>query len=285
MRNLSSVSEVKEILKESGFRFSKSLGQNFLVDENVLSDIINGACITKDTNVIEIGPGFGTLTQQLCLNAKKVVAVEIDSTVIPVLKQNTAEFNNLSVINADILKTDINKLVENEFGGGTVKIAANLPYYITTPIIMGLIEQELPISDIVVMIQKEVADRIAAKPSAKDYGALTVAVNFYSVPQIIVNVPPSSFIPQPKVSSSVIKPQMRDKPPVDVKDKKMFFKVVKASFGQRRKTLLNALSNSPSFAMGKDEISKMLESISIDGRRRGETLNMDEFANIANNIR
>mgnify|MGYP004529613815 CR=1 FL=1 len=285
MRNLSSVSEVKEILKESGFRFSKSLGQNFLVDENVLSDIINGACITKDTNVIEIGPGFGTLTQQLCLNAKKVVAVEIDSTVIPVLKQNTAEFNNLSVINADILKTDINKLVENEFGGGTVKIAANLPYYITTPIIMGLIEQELPISDIVVMIQKEVADRIAAKPSAKDYGALTVAVNFYSVPQIIVNVPPSSFIPQPKVSSSVIKLQMRDKPPVDVKDKKMFFKVVKASFGQRRKTLLNALSNSPSFAMGKDEISKMLESISIDGRRRGETLNMDEFANIANNIR
>ncbi len=285
MRNLSSVSEVKEILKESGFRFSKSLGQNFLVDENVLSDIINGACITKDTNVIEIGPGFGTLTQQLCLNAKKVVAVEIDSTVIPVLKQNTEDFNNLSVINADILKTDINKLVENEFGGGTVKIAANLPYYITTPIIMGLIEQELPISDIVVMIQKEVADRIAAKPSAKDYGALTVAVNFYSVPQIIVNVPPSSFIPQPKVSSSVIKLQMRDKPPVDVKDKKMFFKVVKASFGQRRKTLLNALSNSPSFAMGKDEISKMLESISIDGRRRGETLNMDEFANIANNIR
>lgn len=285
MRNLSSVSEIKEILKESGFRFSKSLGQNFLVDENVLSDIINGACITKDTNVIEIGPGFGTLTQQLCLNAKKVVAVEIDSTVIPVLKQNTAEFNNLSVINADILKTDINKLVENEFGGGTVKIAANLPYYITTPIIMGLIEQELPISDIVVMIQKEVADRIAAKPSTKDYGALTVAVNFYSVPQIIVNVPPSSFIPQPKVSSSVIKLQMRDKPPVDVKDKKMFFKVVKASFGQRRKTLLNALSNSPSFAMGKDEISKMLESISIDGRRRGETLNMDEFANIANNIR
>lgn len=285
MRNLSSVSEVKEILKESGFRFSKSLGQNFLVDENVLSDIINGACITKDTNVIEIGPGFGTLTQQLCLNAKKVVAVEIDSTVIPVLKQNTAEFNNLSVINADILKTDINKLVENEFGGETVKIAANLPYYITTPIIMGLIEQELPISDIVVMIQKEVADRIAAKPSAKDYGALTVAVNFYSVPQIIVNVPPSSFIPQPKVSSSVIKLQLRDKPPVDVKDKKMFFKVVKASFGQRRKTLLNALSNSPSFAMGKDEISKMLESISIDGRRRGETLNMDEFANIANNIR
>lgn len=285
MRNLSSVSEIKEILKESGFRFSKSLGQNFLVDENVLSDIINGAYITKDTNVIEIGPGFGTLTQQLCLNAKKVVAVEIDSTVIPVLKQNTAEFNNLSVINADILKTDINKLVENEFGGGTVKIAANLPYYITTPIIMGLIEQELPISDIVVMIQKEVADRIAAKPSTKDYGALTVAVNFYSVPQIIVNVPPSSFIPQPKVSSSVIKLQMRDKPPVDVKDKKMFFKVVKASFGQRRKTLLNALSNSPSFAMGKDEISKMLESISIDGRRRGETLNMDEFANIANNIR
>lgn len=285
MRNLSSVSEIKEILKESGFRFSKSLGQNFLVDENVLSDIINGACITKDTNVIEIGPGFGTLTQQLCLNAKKVVAVEIDSTVIPVLKQNTAEFNNLSVINADILKTDINKLVENEFGGGTVKIAANLPYYITTPIIMGLIEQELPISDIVVMIQKEVADRIAAKPSTKDYGALTVAVNFYSVPQIIVNVPPSSFIPQPKVSSSVIKLQMRDKPPVDVKDKKMFFKVVKASFGQRRKTLLNALSNSPSFVMGKDEISKMLESISIDGRRRGETLNMDEFANIANNIR
>ena len=284
MRNLSSVSEIKEILKESGFRFSKSLGQNFLVDENVLFEIINGAGITKDTNVIEIGPGFGTLTQQLCLNANKVAAVEIDSTVIPVLKQNTAEFKNLSVINADILKTDINKLVEDEFGGGTVKIVANLPYYITTPIIMGLIEQKLPVSEIVIMIQKEVADRIAAKPSTKDYGALTVAVNFYSVPQVIVNVPPSSFIPQPKVSSSVIKLQLRDKSPVDVKDKKMFFKVVKASFGQRRKTLLNALSNSPSFTMGKDEISKMLDSISIDGRRRGETLNMSEFADIANNI-
>ena len=195
MRKLTSPDVIKQILAESGFRFSKSLGQNFLIDDRVLDEMIAASGIDKTSNVLEIGPGFGTLTQRLCMSAGKVVSVEIDDTVIPILTENTAEFDNLKIINADIMKTDIKKLIDEEFGGGEVKVIANLPYYITTPIIMGLLEKELPVSALVVMIQKEVADRIAAKPATKDYGALSVAVNFYCEPQVIVNVPPSSFIP------------------------------------------------------------------------------------------
>ena len=284
MKNLADVRVVKQILAESDFKFSKSLGQNFLIDENVLDKMIVNGGINKDVNVLEIGPGFGTLTQKLCQNAKKVVAVEIDSTVIPILTQNTEEFDNLKIINADVMKTDLKKLIADEFGDEPVKVAANLPYYITTPIIMMLLENELKVEDIIIMIQKEVADRIAAKPCTKDYGALTVAVNFYSSAEVIVNVPPSAFIPQPKVSSSVIKLEVRDEPPVSVKDKKNYFKVVKAAFGQRRKTLLNALSNSGITNMPKEELSTALESIGISGQRRGETLTLEEFANISNTI-
>lgn len=284
MKKLTSPQVIKEILAESGFRFSKSLGQNFLIDDRVLDEMIYASGIDKTSNVLEIGPGFGTLTQRLCMAAGKVVSVEIDDTVIPILTENTAEFDNLKIINADIMKTDIKKLIDEEFGSEQVKVVANLPYYITTPIIMGLLEKELPICELVVMIQKEVADRIAAQPCTKDYGALSVAVNFYCEPQVIVNVPPGSFIPQPKVSSSVIMLKMREKPPVEVRDKKQYFAVVKAAFGQRRKTLPNALANSGAFSKDKQQIIDVLASVGIDERRRGETLTLQEFADIADKI-
>lgn len=282
MKNLASVSIIKEILEKSGFRFSKSLGQNFLIDENILEKIVSGAGIDKNTNVIEIGPGFGTLTQRLCMAAKKVVCIEIDQTAIPILEDNLSEFDNLKIINADVLKTDLGKIIEEEFESGEVKIAANLPYYITTPIIMNILESRINIDSLTIMIQKEVADRIAAKPSTKDYGALSVAVNYYSEPEIVATVPPSSFIPQPKVSSSVIKLNLRDNPPVEVFDEAGYFKTVKAAFGQRRKTLLNALSNSPAIPLGKAEVSLALEKCAIDEKRRGETLSLQEFASLSN---
>lgn len=284
MRKLTSPQVIKQILEESGFRFSKSLGQNFLIDDRVLDEMIASAQIDSNSNVLEIGPGFGTLTQRLCMSAGKVVSVEIDDTVIPILSQNTAEFDNLTIINADVMKIDLNKLIDEHFDGRDVKVVANLPYYITTPIIMGLLEKELPVSSLVVMIQKEVAERIVAKPSTKDYGALSVAVNFYCESEIIVNVPPSSFIPQPKVSSSVIMLNMRDEPAVAVKNKKHYFAVVKAAFGQRRKTLPNALANSGAFDKDKSEIVEILNQCGIDERRRGETLSLQEFADIADRI-
>lgn len=284
MKKLTSPQVIKQILSDSGFRFSKSLGQNFLISDSVLEDMISGSGIDKQTNVIEIGPGFGTLTQQLCQIAKKVVSVEIDNTVIPILTDNLKEFDNLKIINADILKTDIRKLIEDEFGDGTVKVVANLPYYITTPIIMALIEQDLPIDMLVIMIQKEVADRISAKPGTKDYGSLGIAVNYYCETEVICNVPPSCFIPQPKVSSSVIALKKRATPAVEVSDKKQFFKVVKAAFGQRRKTLLNALSAGSVLGMDKQKISIALEKAGIDEKRRGETLTMEEFALVVREI-
>lgn len=282
MKNLASVSVIKEILEKSGFKFSKSLGQNFLIDENVLGKIVSGAGIDSETNVIEIGPGFGTLTQRLCMAAKKVVSIEIDKSAIPILEENLSEFDNLKIINADVLKTDLKKIIEQEFDSGVVKIAANLPYYITTPIIMNILESHIDVESLTIMIQKEVADRIAAKPSTKDYGALSVAVNYYSEPEIVTTVSPSAFIPQPKVSSSVIKLKLREKPPVEVLDEKGYFKTVKASFGQRRKTLLNALSNSQLIPFGKTEVAMALERCGIDERRRGETLSLDEFASLSN---
>ena len=284
MKNLASAAVVKEILSESGFRFSKSLGQNFLIDERVLDSMIDAAAIDKNTNVLEIGPGFGTLTQRLCAAAKKVVSVEIDDSVIPVRSENTAEVDNLDIVHADIMKTDIAELIKEKFGEGEkVKVAANLPY-ITTPIIMMLLEGGLPIDEIVIMIQKEVAQRLAAAPGTKEYGAISVAVNFYSVPQLITKVPRSSFIPQPKVESAVISLKMREKPAVDVSDAKRYFTVVKAAFGQRRKTLPNALANSGAFSKSKQEITELLSSLGIDANRRGETLSLDDFALIADKI-
>lgn len=284
MRNLASIQVIRDILEENGFHFSKSLGQNFLTDESVLEKIVSASGIDKETNVIEIGPGFGTLTQRLCAAAKKVVCIEIDSAAVPILKKNLDECDNLEIINADVLKCDLQKIADEYFEGGSVKIAANLPYYITTPIIMNVLESGINIDSLTIMIQKEVAQRIAASEGTKDYGALSVAVNFYSKPEVIVNVPPSAFIPQPKVSSTVIKLTLRDKPPVEVNNPSGYFKVVKAAFGQRRKTLLNALSNSPAIPLSKAEVAEVLKECGIDEKRRGETLTLQDFADISNLI-
>ena len=218
------------------------------------------------------------------MNAKKVVAIEIDSTAVPILEKNLEEFDNLKIINDDVLKCDLEKIIAEEFGGENIKIVANLPYYITTPIIMHILESRVKTDSLCIMIQKEVAQRIAAKPSTKDYGALTVAVNYYSEPRLICHVPPSSFIPAPKVSSSVISLDIRKEPPVTLINEKGYFKVVKAAFGQRRKTLLNALSNSPAIPLSKDEVLKVLNECEIDEKRRGETLSLEDFAEISNRI-
>ncbi len=284
MRKLTSPLVLKQILGENSFKFSKSLGQNFLIDENVLCEIVGGSEIDENSCVLEIGPGFGTLTQSLCENAQKVVAVEIDKSAIPVLKENTSDFNNLVVINDDIMKIDISELIEREFGGEKVKVCANLPYYITSPIITSLLNPALPITDITVMIQKEVAERIAAKPGSKSYGALSVTASYYSVPELLTEVPPTSFMPPPKVSSAVIRLRLREKPPVDVKSEELFFKTVRASFALRRKTLLNSISSSGEFSFSKDAVKAVLEKAGIDPQRRGETLTLEEFAEISDAI-
>ncbi len=280
MRNLANPSVVKEILKENGFSFSKSLGQNFLIDERVLEEITDSSCI-EGANVLEVGPGFGTLTQRLCSKANKVVCVEIDSAAIPILSKNLEECSNLKIIHGDIMKTDIDALVKEEFGNGRIKVCANLPYYITSPVIMSLLDPNLPIDDITIMIQKEVAQRINAAPGTKDYGVLTLTVGYYATSQIVTIVPPGSFMPPPKVSSAVIKLTMRSTPPVEVKSAQTYFKVIKAAFALRRKTLLNALS-SADLGKSKEEITTILEKTGIDPKRRGETLTDKEFALIAN---
>ena len=279
MRNLANPAVLKEILKENGFNFSKSLGQNFLINDGVLEEIVESSAI-DGANVLEVGPGFGTLTQRLCAHADKVVCVEIDSSAIPILKKNLEECQNLTIVHADIMKTDIQELVNKEFDGKKVKVCANLPYYITSPVIMELLNPKLPIEDITVMIQKEVAERINAKAGTKDYGVLTLTVGFYATCEIVTIVPPSAFMPPPKVSSAVIKLTMRDKPHVDVKDEEIYFKVIKAAFALRRKTLLNALSNSPLVPLSKENISDCLTSCDVQPTRRGETLSLEEYAKI-----
>lgn len=281
MKNLANPSVIKEILNKNGFNFSKSLGQNFLTDERALQEIVASAA-PEGANVLEIGPGFGTLTQRLCERSAKVVCVEIDSSAIPILTDNLKEFENLKIIHADIMKTDISSLCSEEFGTSPVKVCANLPYYITSPVIMSLLNPALPIEDITVMIQKEVAQRIGAKPGSKDYGVLTLAVGYYATSEIVTIVPPSSFMPPPKVESSVIKLTIREKPPVEVKDASLYFKVIKAAFALRRKTLLNALSSG--LGLSKDKVSDILENAEIDEKRRGETLSDEEFARITNLI-
>ena len=280
MRNLAKPEVIKEILRENGFNFSKSLGQNFLINESVLNDIVESSSI-EGANVLEVGPGFGTLTQRLCEKAKKVVCVEIDSAAIPILTNNLKECTNLKIIHADIMKADINVLVKEEFGGEKIKVCANLPYYITSPVIMSLLNPSLPIEDITVMIQKEVAERINSKPGTKDYGVLTLTVGYYATSEIVAIVPPGSFMPPPKVNSAVIKLTMRAEPPVKVKDEQTYFRVIKAAFALRRKTLLNAVG-SKDLGKSKEEITKILEKVGIDPKRRGETLTDKEFALIAN---
>lgn len=276
-------SVTKQIVEKYKFRFSKSLGQNFLIDGNIIRKICEGSSITEADGIIEIGPGIGTLTQQLSKYAKKVVAIELDKSLLPILDETLSECENVKVINEDALKIDLKKLIEEEFKGLNVKVVANLPYYITTPIIMKLLETKLDIEKIVVMIQKEVAERMQSDPGSKVYGALSVAVQYYSNPQIIANVPSNVFIPRPNVDSAVIMLDVYDKSPVEVIDDKTMFNVVKSAFGQRRKTLLNALSGG-NLGLSKEEISNVLEQADIDPKKRGEVLSIQEFANISNVI-
>lgn len=281
MRNLASPRVIKEILSEYEFRFSKSLGQNFLIDEGALAGILSGADISEDDCVLEIGPGFGTLTQRLCGAAKKVVCVEIDKTVIPILEENLKDFDNFEIINDDIMKIGVKSLVEEKFGTENVKVAANLPYYITTPIIMMFLESKVKFKSITVMVQKEVAKRLCASEGTKDFGAISLAVQYFCSANYLFDVPNTSFMPPPKVTSTVVRLDLLDKPRVSVKKEEMFFKTVKASFAQRRKTLLNALSNAGFSGFSKAEISEILKNIGIDEKRRGETLSIDEFARLA----
>ncbi|MDD5901638.1 MAG: 16S rRNA (adenine(1518)-N(6)/adenine(1519)-N(6))-dimethyltransferase RsmA [Lachnospiraceae bacterium] len=285
MATLGNPKETIEILNKYGFNFQKKFGQNFLIDTHVLEKIIRAAEITREDCVLEIGPGIGTMTQYLCENAGKVIAVEIDKNLMPILTEDTlAAYDNVKVINADVLKLDLKKLADEENGGKTIKVVANLPYYITTPIIMGLFEADVPLTSITVMVQKEVADRMQAGPGSKDYGALSLAVQYYAKPYIAANVPPNCFMPRPNVGSAVIRLTLHEKPPVEVTDEKLLFKLIRASFAQRRKTLVNGLTNSPELSFSKDEVTKFLELCGFAPTVRGETLTLQQFAELANVI-
>lgn len=283
MATLGNPKETIAILNKYGFNFQKKFGQNFLIDTHVLEKIIRAADITKEDCVLEIGPGIGTMTQYLCENAGKVIAVEIDKNLIPILTEDTlAAYDNVKVINSDVLKLDLKKLAEEENGGRPIKVVANLPYYITTPIIMGLFEAGVPLASITVMVQKEVADRMQAGPGSKDYGALSLAVQYYAEPYIAANVPPNCFMPRPNVGSAVIRLTLHEKPPVEVADEKLLFKLIRASFAQRRKTLVNGLTNSPELSFSKEEVTKALEECGYSPTIRGEALTLHEFAKLAN---
>lgn len=279
----------KELVRKYNIRLTKSLGQNFLIDENIPRRIVEAAGVDSTDLVIEIGPGIGSMTRELAVKSGKVIAVEIDRHLMEALAENMKDFTNVKIINEDVMKLDMEKTIsgEKEYdsfspGRSAVKVVANLPYYITTPIIMKLLEENPGIDAMVFMVQKEVAERIVAKPGGKDYGALSVAVQYYSEPEILFNVPPHCFMPQPDVDSTVIRMAVRKSPPVTIKSKDIFFKTVKASFGQRRKTLVNALSNSGYFIEGKEEIKRILKNMGIDEKRRGETLTIMQFAELSN---
>lgn len=270
------------ILNKYGFNFQKKFGQNFLIDTHVLEKIIRAANITKDDFIVEIGPGIGTMTQYLCEAAREVVAVEIDKNLIPILEGDTlAEYDNVTVINQDILKLDLNKLVEERNGGKPIKVVANLPYYITTPIIMGLFEKDTPIENITVMVQKEVAQRMQVGPGTKDYGALSLAVQYYAEPYIVANVPPNCFMPRPNVGSAVIQLTKHKEKPVQVQDEKLMFKLIRASFNQRRKTLQNGLNNSSELSFTKEQIVSAIEEAGFPATIRGEALTLEDFARLS----
>jgi len=271
----------KEIIAKYGFSFKKSLGQNFLIDGNVLSRIVDAAELDKSKGALEIGPGIGALTERLSLAAGKVTAIEIDQRLIPILGEVLADKPHVSVVHGDVLKLDLKQLFEEQFAGcDGVSVVANLPYYVTTPILMKLLEERLPLQNIVVMIQKEVAERMAAKPGGKEYGSLSVAVQYYCVPQLVCTVPHTVFIPQPNVDSAVIKLAVREKPAVEVPDEAFFFRVVQASFAQRRKTLMNNLTQLAG-KENREQLTALLTSIGIDPGRRGETLSLEEFAKLS----
>lgn len=282
MAYLGTPSATKEIINKYSFAFQKKFGQNFLIDSNVLESIIRGAEITKDDFVLEIGPGIGTMTQYLCEAARQVVAVEIDRMLIPILEDTLSEYDNVEVINQDVLKVDIKSLAEEKNNGKPIKVVANLPYYITTPIIMGLFESGVPIDSITIMVQKEVADRMQTGPGSKDYGALSLAVQYYATAKVILNVSATCFMPRPNVDSAVIKLTRHKEPTVNVADEKLMFKIIRASFNQRRKTLVNGLKNSPELSFSKEQIVKAIEKIGKPETIRGEALTLEEFAELAN---
>lgn len=277
---LSNPKQTIRVIQENNFTFRKNYGQNFLIDSHVIDKIVAAAEIDKDTEVLEIGPGIGTLTQYLAEAAKSVTAVEIDDKLIPILEKTMADYDNVRIIHGDILKQDIAAL----FGDRPFKIVANLPYYITTPIIMSLLEGRVPADSITVMIQKEVADRMQASPGSKDYGALSLAVQYYSEPYLAANVPPNCFMPRPNVGSAVIRLTRRLEPPVEVKDEQLMFKLIRAAFNQRRKTLANAIKNFEGLQFSREEVEAALEKVGLDVRVRGEALSLKEFASLTNEI-
>ena len=281
MANLGNPKNTIEIIQKYEFMFQKKFGQNFLIDTHVLEKIISAAGITKNDCVLEIGLGIGTMTQYLAENAGHVVAVEIDRNLIPILKETLADYDNVTVINEDILRVDIKALAEEYNGGKPIKVVANLPYYITTPIIMGLFESGVPIDNITVMVQKEVADRMKEGPGSKDYGALSLAVQYYAEPEIVANVPPNCFIPRPNVGSAVIRLTRHKEMPVEVKDPALMFKIIRASFNQRRKTLQNGLGNAPELPYTKEQIAAAIAEMGLTPTIRGEALSLAQFAQLS----
>ena len=284
MATLGNPKNTIEIIQKYGFNFQKKFGQNFLIDTHVLDKIIEESGITKDDCVLEIGPGIGTMTQYLCENAREVIAVEIDKALIPILEDTLSEYDNVTVINDDILKVDVQKIVDEKNGGKPIKVVANLPYYITTPIIMELFESHLPLKSITIMVQKEVADRMQVGPGTKDYGALSLAVQYYAKPEIVANVPPNCFMPRPNVGSAVIRLTKYDKPPVFVENEEFMFSLIRATFNQRRKTLVNAIGNAPNLNISKETVTEVLSEMGESATVRGETFTLEKFAEFSNKI-
>lgn len=282
MEKLSNPQKTIETIKKYQFNFQKKFGQNFLIDEHVIQKIINGAQVTKDDFVLEIGPGIGTMTQYLAEAAREVAAVEIDKKLIPILGETLSEYDNVTIINEDILKVDIRALALEKNEGRPIKVVANLPYYITTPIIMGLFESHVPIDNITVMVQKEVADRMKVGPGSKDYGALSLAVQYYAKPYLVANVPANCFIPRPNVDSAVIRLTRHESPAVEVEDETLMFNMIRASFNQRRKTLQNGLKNSGLFPVSKEEIIEVIKEAGLSETVRGEALTLEQFAQLSN---
>ncbi|MBR1930845.1 MAG: 16S rRNA (adenine(1518)-N(6)/adenine(1519)-N(6))-dimethyltransferase RsmA [Lachnospiraceae bacterium] len=281
MANLGIPQNTIDVLQKHNFHFQKKYGQNFLIDTSVLERIISAAEITEEDCVLEIGPGIGTMTQYLAEAAGEVVAVEIDKALIPILEHTLSEYHNVTIINDDILKVDIHQIVEEKNAGKPIKVVANLPYYITTPIIMGLFESHVPLKSITIMVQKEVADRMQVGPGTKDYGALSLAVQYYAKPEIVANVPPNCFIPRPNVGSAVIRLTRYDKPPVEVADERKLFALIRASFNQRRKTLVNGLANAAELHVTKEQVAAALEQMGLPATVRGETFTLEQFAELS----
>lgn len=284
MATLGNPKNTIEIIQKYDFNFQKKFGQNFLIDTRVLERIIEESRITKDDCVLEIGPGIGTMTQYLCENAREVIAVEIDKALIPILEDTLSAYDNVTVINDDILKVDVQKLVDEKNGGKPIKVVANLPYYITTPIIMGLFESHLPLKSITIMVQKEVADRMQVGPGTKDYGALSLSVQYYAKPEIVASVPSNCFMPRPNVDSAVIRLTRYEEPPVYVENEALMFSLIRATFNQRRKTLVNAISNAPNLNISKEMVSEVLIEMGESATVRGETFSLEKFADFSNKI-